>query len=34
MATVSLLLPYRLGAAILGGLEINLQAKSVMRVER
>lgn len=34
MATVNLLLPYRLGAAILGGLEIDLQAKSVMRVER
>ncbi len=34
LATVTVLLPYRLGAALMGGLKIDLRAKSVMRVER
>lgn len=33
-AVVTVLLPHRLGARLLGGLEVELRAKSVMRVER
>lgn len=33
VATVTVLLPYRLGAAILGGHKFDLRARSVMRVE-
>jgi hypothetical protein len=34
MAVVSVILPHRLGALLLGGLQIDLRARSVMRVER
>jgi len=34
MAVVTVVLPYRLGALILGGLQIDLRARSVMRVEQ
>ena len=33
-AVVTVVLPYRLGAKILGGLQVDLRARSVMRVER
>lgn len=33
-AVVTVVLPHRLGAMILGGLRIDLRARSVMRVER
>lgn len=33
-ASVTVVLPYRLAAALVGGLQIDLRAKSVMRVER
>jgi len=34
VAAVTVVLPYRLAAMILGGLQIDLRARSVMRVER
>ncbi len=34
VATVTVVLPYRLGARLLGGLGVHLRARSVMRVER
>lgn len=33
-AVVTVVLPHRLGARILGGIQLNLRARSVMRVER
>lgn len=33
-AVVTVLLPYRLGGGFLGGLQVDLRARSVMRVER
>ena len=33
-AVVTVVLPHRLGARILGGLQLDLRARSVMRVER
>ncbi len=33
-AVVTVVLPYRIGARILGGLQVDLRARSVMRVER
>ncbi len=33
-AVVTVALPYRLGSRILGGLQVSLRARSVMRVER
>jgi hypothetical protein len=33
-AVVTVVLPYRLGARILGGLQVALRARAVMRVER
>jgi Flp pilus assembly protein TadG len=34
LAAVTVVLPYRLAAVILGGLHVDLRARSVMRVER
>ncbi|MDH3261148.1 MAG: pilus assembly protein [Acidimicrobiia bacterium] len=33
-AVVTVVLPYRLGAVILGGLKVDMRARAVMRVER
>ena len=33
-ATVTVLLPYRVGAALLGGYQLDLRSKAVMRVEQ